>query len=296
MFDALILQTTALLVKKPLPFRRLVFASFVASLLVWGSFTPYAGFVNHPLFKLAYAGLIVLVAFSFRNLRVFLRRIVTFFLVSFLFGGGLIGAYYFIQFDDSIYESYWLTQVQGFGDPLSWLWVLVGFPVIWWITGRQADQWTTEAIRYDQEVSVTVTFFGQQITVKGLVDSGNRLADPISKKPVMILSLASVGHLLTDEIRKVSEDPNKYLEGDVELPGALQAYLRLIPYQTVDRTQQFMVAWKVERIEITSQSATYDASRALVAFTADVLASDGSFEAIVHPKMMSEANVLEDAS
>ena len=51
----------------------------------------------------------------------------TLYVSTFLIGGALIGVHYFIQFDSQLNTKVLLSNVSGFGDPISWLFVLIGF-------------------------------------------------------------------------------------------------------------------------------------------------------------------------
>src|SRR5690606_10931898 len=119
----------------------------------------------------------------------FMKCLMTFYLTTFLIGGSLIGIHYFIQFDFDLASSVALASIEGFGDPISWLFVLLGFPLVWHFSRQQFEMIEMTKIQYDQIVTVELELGGMQLKLKGLVDSGNQLYDPISKIPVMIASI-----------------------------------------------------------------------------------------------------------
>ena len=69
----------------------------------------------------------VFTVFGYKRFKFFLTGLMTFYLATFLIGGSLIGIHYFIQFDMNLSTSLVLANVKGFGDPISWLFVVVGF-------------------------------------------------------------------------------------------------------------------------------------------------------------------------
>ena len=65
----------------------------------------------------------------FSTFRYYLENLLTFYFVTFMVGGGLIGTHYFIanRYDHSQMDCYKSKSV--FGDPISWIFVIIGFPL-----------------------------------------------------------------------------------------------------------------------------------------------------------------------
>ena len=80
----------------------------------------------------------------------------TFYLTTFLVGGALIGTHYFVNFDFQLSSSVMLASVKGFGDPISWLFVILGFPLPGIFPNPMIDKIETVKIQYDQIVNVTI--------------------------------------------------------------------------------------------------------------------------------------------
>ena len=56
------------------------------------------------------------------------------------------------------------------------------------------DKWENVQIQYDQLIQVENFYESKVSQLKGLVDSGNQLYDPLTKRPVMIVSLQKTSH------------------------------------------------------------------------------------------------------
>lgn len=78
-----------------------------------------------------------------------------------------------------------MSQI-GFGDLISWMFVVIGFLVVWFFLKKRIEDIEMKFIQYDEFVMVQVEFSGQIICVKGLVDFGNQLYDLLMKMLVMI--------------------------------------------------------------------------------------------------------------
>lgn len=55
-------------------------------------------------------------------------------------GGGMIGVHSFLQTNTVIQDGLLISQNDGFGDPISWLFVLTGFPAIWLFSKKRLGE------------------------------------------------------------------------------------------------------------------------------------------------------------
>ncbi len=229
----------------------------------------------------------VLVTFGYKRLTFFLKAVMTLYVTTFLIGGGLIGAHYFSQYDDSLTEELLLASVKGFGDPISWLFVLLGFPIAWHFSQKNIQMMEMTKIQYDQVVYVQVVIDKETYSFKGLIDSGNQLYDPMSRLPVMFVSINRQTDLFPEHIQKLAADPEALIMASEELPNEWQGRLRIVPYSVVGQEHQLLAAVRPDKIIIQHQDTEYVCSKGLVSFTMQQLSRDDTFECIVHPKMLT---------
>ncbi len=228
----------------------------------------------------------ILTAFGYKRFRYFLSGVFTLYLVTFLAGGALIGVHYFIQFDLNLASNVALGSIKGFGDPISWLFVLIGFPIAWHFSKTNFERLEVTKIQYEKMVDVTVKLGNTMMKVKGLIDNGNQLYDPISKMPVMFVSLKNVKDV-PEEIMKLATEGERIILGEEEFAQDLDFVLRIIPYKVVGREHQLIIAVKPNEILIESEGEILLVEKGLVSFTTQELSSDGAFQCIVHPKMLT---------
>jgi stage II sporulation protein GA (sporulation sigma-E factor processing peptidase) len=287
LFDTFLLYLTAIILKRQVKLWRLCVGGAIGSLLIILSITPFHAAAGHPAGKLFFSILMVLAAFGYKRLRFFLKALMTFYVTTFLLGGTLTGVHYFIQFDMNLASNVAMNHIKGFGDPISWLFVLLGFPIAWHFSKRNIEQFEMTKIQYESLAGVEVKFMEMDFNIKGLVDSGNQLYDPISKMPVMILSIAKCLDSVPSEIKRIAENPDCVLSGDGNFSQQLENRMRIIPCKVVGQEHQLIIAFNPDKIKITTDEGTYIAEKGLISFTAQELSADGSFQCIVHPKMMA---------
>ena len=287
LFDAFLLYLTAIILKRQIKLWRMVLGGFIGSLLIILSITPLHAVAGHPVGKLFFSILMVLTAFGYKRLRFFSKALMTFYVTTFLLGGTLTGVHYFLQFDMDLASNVAITQIKGFGDPVSWLFVLLGFPLAWHFSRRNIEQFEMTKIQYESLANVEILFMGMTLSVKGLVDSGNQLYDPISKMPVMIVSIAKLIDHMPKDIKEIAENPDCVLSGIGGFSSELENKMRIIPCKVVGQEHQLIIAFNPESIKIVTDQEIYMADKGLISFTTQELSADDNFQCIIHPKMMA---------
>jgi stage II sporulation protein GA (sporulation sigma-E factor processing peptidase) len=286
-FDSLLLYLTALILKRKIRFWRLFAGGFIGSMIIILAFTPISSYTNRPISKLLCSVLMILAVFGYQRWRYFIKGLMMLYLTTFLLGGAIIGVHYFIQYNPRLTENVMISSAQGFGDPISWLFVLLGFPIAWHFSKTNIENLEMVKIQFDQIVEVTVSINGDAFTFKGLVDSGNQLYDPLSKMPVMFVSIKHQLDKVSEPIKTLANDGEAVIMGNVEIPVEWQNRLRVVPYSVVGQERQLIAAIKPDQILISKDNEQYTYEKGLVSFTLQQLSADNAFECIVHPKMLT---------
>lgn len=239
--------------------------------------------------------LMVLIAFGYNRFTFFFKALMTLYVSTFLIGGALMGAHYFIQYDPELKKEVLKSSIMGFGDPISWLFVLIGFPIAWHFSRKNVESMEMTKIQFDQIVDVKLSIGSENIMLKGLVDSGNQLYDPLSKMPVMFVSIKNQIEAVPAPIKELALNMEPFIMGNQILPDEWQNRLRIVPCRVVGQEHQLIVAIKPDQIIINHKSVQYLCDKGLVSFTMQQLSADDAFQCIVHPKMLT-GRKLQDES
>ena len=229
----------------------------------------------------------VWIAFGFKRWRYFVNGLLTLYLSTFIAGGALIGVHYFIQYDPKLTENVLISSVKGFGDPITWFFVMLGFPAAWHFAKNRFDRMEIAKINYDQLVSVAIRVDEKDYNFTGMIDSGNQVYDPISKMPVMFVSINKKRNHLPEDIIQLAEESEEIIMGQTEISGEWQNRLRIIPCKVVGKDHQLVTAIKPDLIIVTTKEEQIFCEKGLISFTAQQLSSEDAFECIVHPKMLT---------
>lgn len=277
--DYLLLMLTARILKLTYKKWRLFFAASIGGMIVLFLFTPFASFVYHPLFKIGLSFLMIYIAFSFVSIGRFIHHVLTFYFMTFIVGGGMFALHFLFQTEVHVIEGMFYTKTSGMGDPISWLFVCITLPLLYIFSKKRLDELTFYLGKKEQMVDVLIGMKEKTIECQGLVDTGNQLYDPVTKKPVLILSKKAVEQLFSVEdvlmIRKCLWE---------EFLFKSEHFFRLIPYKVVGKEEQLLPIVKPTLLLINGQKV-----EGYVGLTHIELSEAEEFLCIVHPKMMRKA-------
>ncbi|MEG1869718.1 MAG: sigma-E processing peptidase SpoIIGA [Oscillospiraceae bacterium] len=132
--------------------------------------------------------------------------------------------------------------------------------------------------------TVELSLLGKEISLTGMVDTGNRLKDLFSDSPVMICSFDSVKNILPVEVSALllSNDLITTIDFDILPPEAAQRF-RVIPYNGVN-SGGILPAFKVDYVKLTSGSQSFIVEDALAAICTHSIG--GGYDVLLNPKMI----------
>ncbi|TSB46331.1 sigma-E processing peptidase SpoIIGA [Alkalicoccobacillus porphyridii] len=288
LIDYLLLFLTALVLKRQHSKLRVALGALFASFIVFLMFTPMASWFYHPVTKLFYSAVIVWIAFGFKRWTYFAQGLAMFYFVTFMTGGMLFAIHFYTQTELDFLTS-GLRSDTSIGSPISWLLVIVGFPLAWYFSKHRLDAIEATSFNLQQLAELEVEIEDQCFQMRGLVDSGNQLHDPITKTPVMIVESrvleAAFGqdviHSLLEmtTVNKPSHDNSTHYQ-------KLADRLRVIPFRSVGQSQPFLVAIKPDRVSIQFHNQRFQTSKVLIGIQPIELSPEGLYQAIIHPKQV----------
>lgn len=186
--------------------------------------------------KVAFSVLLVKLVFHVKLWRPFLRTLLIFYLISLSMGGITIGVVYFMQFSGVTRNS--AIYMDGF----TYLQVTSGC-LITYLIFRFVASFLKERITQNRTMAkVRITCFDKQLEVKGLVDTGNFLTDPMTGKPVLVLSAQAARNILPEEMITVLDQKGTALSAYEQLmESSFSHRIRLIPFRSIGEDQGFLL-------------------------------------------------------
>ncbi|GAB3067914.1 sigma-E processing peptidase SpoIIGA [Virgibacillus ainsalahensis] len=288
--DMMLLMLTQALARDSTGKLRIVFGAFIASLLVPISIYFPDSFVSSTAGKFLYSVFIIFCAFGFININRLLKLLLLFYFTTFAIGGGLIAVHFLFQNPVGISVNGLVTFNSGYGDPISWLFVIVGFPFAWLFTKKRMDEHAGEKIRYDQLCQVTVQMKNESYSTAGYIDSGNQLTDPLTKKPVIICDETFLKQWFTENEWNLLKDAYEAFDLD-NLPKAWESDIQIVPYQGVQGKSMFLFALRPDKLTVYYEEQEIISEKLLIGIQFAELAKDGSYHCLLQPQIIKLAAV-----
>lgn len=237
--DFLLLVSTNRLAGFPQRWGRVIIASMLGAVYGAVCMIPSMRFLGNGFWRVVF--LLLMGAIAFGVCVGSLRRCVLFAVISMALGGIVMG-----------------LNAGGFFE-------IVALSVLLCLLCFVGFQGSAGAKEY---INVTLQHDNNTIEVTALQDTGNSLRDPITGQGVIILS-ADIAKTLIGLTEKQLRNPVETVaEGTV-------SGLRLLPYQTVGCSGDFLLAKRMERVKIGKWQGS-----CLVAFSSEKLDREGSYQAL----------------
>jgi len=168
----------------------------------------------------------------------------------------------------------------------------LGAVVLWGLVVETRRRRLSEQFRVRLEISL----HGRSVDLPALVDSGNKLTDPFSEAPVVVVEYAAVRQLLPAAVGRFFEGEaagDLALLADASDDGALAGRMRVIPFTSVGRDAGMLVGFRPDRVVV---AAPREGAGRVVVGEGEVviglygrrLAPDGSYRALVPAELAME--------
>ena len=115
---------------------------------------------------------------------------------------------------------------------------------------------------------VSIQSADTKMPLKALLDTGNSLIEPISKKPVCLIEEEFLAHITL-------ENP---------------LFLRAIPYRSVGCEQGILYGVEIPELRIWGEETCYVATNVICAGTPHKLSTKDAYQMILHPALLAEEN------
>ena len=229
LMNYIILYATGFVQKRKMKNFKLIISSVLGALYAIISYLKIILIYSTLFMKILLSVIMIYVAFNNENAKQLLKNLLLFYLASFVIGGCALAMLYMISpkrvsFQNGVLVGTYpmkITLIAG----------LVGFFIIQYSFSLNKRQMKIKDLLCELEIVVN----NKKVKMKGYIDSGNTLKDPISKKPVIIVE---------KEVMQEIVDVNKLVGGDENLK------IRLIPFKSIGKQNGMLIGIRPEYVKI----------------------------------------------
>ena len=280
--NSIILGLTAVVTGSPIHLWRILGAALGGAACVLFSAHPALAALQYLPAKLILSALIVIGAFRYGTLRLFLLRIAGFYLISFLMGGAVLG---WISLEGSL-------PARRSGDNLTIGYdsLLAGALMAAALAAILMRLLRRRALQPGLCRTLRIAYGGRAVSLTALLDTGNSLRS-LWGRPVIPTAADSLLPLFSDETAKylTGRHPDLWLH-DLDQCGD-SLWLRRVealPLRTVTGAG-LILAFRPDSITVTDGKGTIRHVSAVIALSGASFAADGSYQALLHPDLLPVA-------
>lgn len=204
-----------MLIRRNISVKRNIIGAAVGAVCSLVILLPSLPFIIVMLEKAALCCLITFISFGKQKISDFGVSVLYFLVVNFIFAGLMLALWNYVCPNG----MYCKNGVCTFNIPLG---AILAFTLAAYLIVKLVRLLSDKQRHTNNYYDVSITNLGRTVIIKGLCDTGCKVRDILSGKPVIVCSESSVFELLPEEICE-------YLNGSTPSTG----FLRLIPCQTV---------------------------------------------------------------
>lgn len=199
-FDFLLLLVVSIILRRNVRLIRMILGGLVGGLSIFILFLKINSFELFIL-KILISVIMILVTFSYKNIRYFVKNFFFLYSASMILGGFL----YFLNIEFSYKQEGLVFYHDGLS--INFIFLIIFSPVILYIYIRQGLNLKNNFSNY---YKVNIYLKNKKIRLNGFLDTGNKLKDPYSGKPIIVVNEKSIKkdnyNYLLVPVKTVSEE------------------------------------------------------------------------------------------
>lgn len=256
---------------------RILVSSLIGGVYSILSFAPVLAIYSNLIFKILLSIVMVYVAFCPSCVKMLVKELIIFYLVSFAFGGCAFALLYFVRPQDILMRNGVLTgtypiKIALLGGIVGFVIVNIAFKVV---KGKLSKK--------DMFCEITVVLKEKKKTVKAFIDTGNLLKDPISGMPVIVIEAIQLEELIPKAViyhlEEILEGKNTEILSKVTTENQLK--FRIIPFSSLGKQNGLLLGFIADKVEIKTQENLTDLTNIMIGIYEKSLTKSGAYTGLV---------------
>lgn len=270
--NCIILFATAVILKIPIKIMRIIISSTIGSVYAIIIYTSNLQIYSNLFIKIALSAVMVYVAYRTEKVKNFLKSLMIFYLTSFTFGGVTFALVYFVNPENIFFENGTLIGVS----PIKIIIAggIIGFIIIT-ISFKNIKGKLTKK---DMLCDITILLNDKKMEMRGIIDTGNLLTDPITKLPVVVVEKEKLIDIFP---RAIIENTLNFINGEAPEMEEYLSQIRIIPFKSLGKENGILLGVKVDGVIINYQNNESFIKDVIVGIYENKLSSNGLYSALI---------------
>lgn len=285
----IILETTRNITGTRVKRKRIIITSILSALYPFVLFFDSTVFLTNFYMKIILSMIIVKIAYNSKNKHLYIKQLCAFYLMSFIFGGATLGLYYFIN---NPLNSILKENHHNSGFPIKYLILGLIFGSI--VIINILNYYKEKILKEDFILDISIYLNGESVKLKGLIDTGNSLVEPLSKLPVFIVEYKTIRSLLPEDIGNVFKGGK---EGDfIFLEKIIRKFqkkikFRLIPFKSVGNSNGMLIGFLPDFIIVSNEDGEKKYDDLIIGIFNGELSKDNQYNGLLNGQILSRGDL-----
>ncbi len=259
LMNILILYTSNYLNRNKVNFFRMFISSIIGSVYYIGILLPQTNFLNFYIYKIILSIVMVLIGFENTDIYNFIKSLGIFYFTSFIYGGIAYGI-------NNIFMTNHIANYYSIK-------IVLLISILSFIFIRQIIKTIKSNMYYSNYDYYIDVYIDNKIKrIKGFLDTGNNMKDPITNKPVLVVCYKSIKDILPKEFD---------IENNIEENLINNNKVKLLPYISVGNSNGLMLGYKTDKIKIYINKEEIILKDITIGINNTKLGRDSNFDALL---------------
>ena len=241
----IILFATAYIMKIKISHIRIIASSSIGAVYSIMLYMQILPIYSSIFMKIILSVVMVYISYAPKSVKIAIKQLIIFYLISFAFGGCAFALLYFVKPQDifiknGVYIGTYPLKIALLGGIVGFVITYIAFKII-------KNKATKEEMLYKLKIKIN----DKTVEVNALLDTGNKLKDPITLVPVIVIEKQKLYNFLPEEILEnidkiIGGDSNKLIEENIKY----MSKFRVIPYNSIGKQNGLMLGFKADEVKI----------------------------------------------
>ena len=241
----IILFATAYIMKIKISHIRIIASSSIGAVYSIMLYMQILPIYSSIFMKIILSVVMVYISYAPKSVKIAIKQLIIFYLISSAFGGCAFALLYFVKPQDifiknGVYIGTYPLKIALLGGIVGFVITYIAFKII-------KNKATKEEMIYKLKIKIN----DKTVEVNALLDTGNKLKDPITLVPVIVIEKQKLYNFLPEEILEnidkiIGGDSNKLIEENIKY----MSKFRVIPYNSIGKQNGLMLGFKADEVKI----------------------------------------------
>ena len=277
----IILLATGMICKVNIKYFKFFLSSLLGAIYAIITYVVDIEIYTSQITKIAVSICMVYIAFNSFNIKTLIRQLIIFYLTSFCFGGASYYLLYnirpnLIQSVNGLFAGTYPIKIAILGGILGFFVINISFKII-------KNKLSKKDMLYDIEIF----YKEKKSSIKVILDTGNFLTDPITKKPVLIIEAKKLKNIIPE---KILDNIEKiiYTSGFEGIDEEIKTRCSIIPFSSIGKNNGIIIGFRPDYIKICTNEGEEIRKKVIVGIYNNKITKNGLYSGLMGLNLLNE--------